>query len=150
MKDKVDFKQISVHQTPEESPGFLLWRVSTHWRRAIEEVLRPLKLTHPQFVVLATLGWLTRGGEPVSQADIGRQAGLDPNTTSQILRGLQAKGLILRSQATDERRKCPTLTASGAKKLSQALPAVEVADAKFFAKLDLKKSSLVKALQKLA
>lgn len=146
----VDFDQISVHKTPEESPGFLLWQVSTQWRRAIEEVLKPLGLTHPQFVVLASTGWLTRQGEKVSQAAIGRQARLDPNTTSQILRSLQTKKLIERTRSPDERSKHPILTPAGARILAKALPAVEQADAKFFASLNLRKSGIMEAMRKLA
>lgn len=150
MTRPVDFDKVSAHNTPEESPGYLLWRVSTRWRRAIESVLKPLKLTHPQFVVLAVNGWLTRTGEQVSQAEIARNAGLDPNTTSQILRSLEAKGLIERPRSTDERSKYPTLTEKGKQLLVKALPAVERADAKFFAGLDLKKTEMLAALQILA
>jgi len=146
---RVDFDKVSVHRTPEESPGYLLWRVSTRWRRSIEEVLKPLKLTHPQFVVLAVTSWLTRTGEKASQAEIARHAGLDPNTTSQVLRGLQAKGPVERPRSIDERSKYPVLTEKGSRLLEKALPAVEGADAKFFAVLDLKKTGLLSALQKL-
>lgn len=150
MTKRVNFDEISVHSSAEESPGFLLWRVSTLWRRAIEDVLKPLGLTHPQFVILATTGWLTRTGKRASQAEIGRQAALDPNTTSQILRSLQAKGLIDRAYITDERSKNPTLTAAGAKSLAKAMPAVENADAAFFASINLKGSKILKTLQILA
>ncbi len=132
MPKKVNFRHISVHDTPEESPGFLLWCVSIKWRTAIEKVLKPLGLTHPQFVILATTGWLTRNGLLVSQIDIGRKAGLDPNTTSQIIRGLESKQLIIRTQTFDERSKNPALTAAGTAILKQALPLVEAADHKFF------------------
>lgn len=150
MKQTVNFKEISVHESAEESPGFLLWRVSTLWRRAIETVLKPLGLTHPQFVILATTGWLTRNGVKASQADIGRHAALDPNTTSQILRSLQAKGLIERSHTTNEKSKNPILTSAGAQSLAKAMPAVEDADAAFFASIDLKNSKMLKMLQTLA
>lgn len=150
MTQAVNFNEISVHPSAEESPGFLLWRVSTLWRRAIEAVLKPLGLTHPQFVVLATTGWLTRTGEKVSQVEIGKQAALDPNTTSQILRGLQAKGLIERSHTTNERCKYPTLTSMGIESLAKAMRAVESADAAFFASVDVKGSKIVKTLQILA
>lgn len=135
MPKKINFRHISVHDTPEESPGFLLWCVSVKWRTAIEKVLKPLGLTHPQFVILATTGWLTRKGLLVSQIDIGRKAGLDPNTTSQIIRGLENKLLIIRTQTFDERSKNPVLTAVGSSLLKQALPLVEAADHKFFAVL---------------
>jgi DNA-binding MarR family transcriptional regulator len=150
MDHSVDFNKISSYSGPEESPGYLLWRVSTAWRRAIESVLKPLGLTHPQFVILASLAWLTRGGQSPSQVEISRQAGLDPNTTSQILRGLQAKKLIERKHRVDERSKSPTLTTRGAQVLADAMPAVESADAAFFSPLDLKKSGIIGALQTLS
>lgn len=150
MTKTVNFNEASVHPSAEESPGFLLWRVSTLWRKAIEAVLKPLGLTHPQFVVLATTGWLTRMGKKASQVEIGRQAALDPNTTSQILRGLQAKGLIEQSHPIDERSKYPILTAAGVESLSKAMPAVENADAAFFASIDLQGSKILPALQILA
>lgn len=147
---KVDFNTLSAHSSAEESPGFLLWRVSTLWRRAIEEVLKPLDLTHPQFVILATTGYLTRSGARVSQAEIGRYAALDPNTTSQILRSLEGKGLIERSHRPDERTKCPLLTTQGVKSLKKALPAVEQADALFFSQVRLKETTLLTALKELS
>lgn len=145
----VDFKRLSAHKTPEDSPGFLLWRTSTLWRRSIEAVLKPLGLTHPQFVVLAVTAWLTKGGVKVSQAEIAREASLDANTTSQILRSLQAKELIERPRTVDERSKCPLLTVAGKESLSKALPTVEKADADFFALLP-KQSILIEILQSLS
>ncbi len=120
---------------PEQSPGFLLWHVSTSWRTVIEAALKPLSLTHPQFVVLTTLWWLTKDGARLSQAAIAKMAGLDPNTTSQIIRGLEEKKLIKRVQSSDVRAKNPLLTAKGSQVLARALPAVESADILFFKKL---------------
>ncbi len=149
-KKLTDIEELSIYETPEESPGYLLWRVSSQWRTAIESILKPLDLTHPQFVILATTGWLTKNNEKVSQADIGKVAGLDPNTTSQILRGLEAKKLIKRVRSLDERSKSPSLTKVGSEKLALALPAVERADTKFFDTLKTKESNeLIKIFQKL-
>ncbi len=150
MNRSVDFKHISIYQTPEESPGYLLWWISTQWRSSIENVLKPLNLTHPQFVVLASLGWMTRNGAKVSQVDVGRTAGLDPNTTSQILRGLETKKFIKRTRSTDERTKNPMVTALGSEILAQALPAVEKADEQFFSILSSKQmQDLLMLFQKL-
>lgn len=132
MRKKINFDEISAHDTPELSPGFLLWHVSTSWRSFIESVLKPMDLTHPQFVVLAALGWLTRNGTLVSQAAVGKMAGLDPNTISQIIKGLEQKDLIQRKPSSDGRAKNPLLTPSGNEVLNKALPAVEIADAQFF------------------
>ncbi len=133
MSEQINFRHLSAYQEPDDSLGYLLWRVSIKWRSAIESVLKKMELTHPQFVVMATLGWLTKDGVKISQVDIGRMAGLDPNTTSQILRGLEAKEIIKRTRQVDERSKTPVLTTLGADLLKKALPAVEQADLEFFA-----------------
>lgn len=118
--------------TPEQGIGFLLWYISTSWRTAIETVLEEYDLTHPQFVVLAALGWLTQDNEKVNQASIGKMISLDPNTTSQILKGLEAKKFIKRVVSLDARSKHPVLTTRGSNILVEALPAVETADRQFF------------------
>jgi DNA-binding MarR family transcriptional regulator len=91
MSERPNFKKISIHEAPKQSPGFLLWHISTSWRSSIEAVLKIFGLTHPQFVILATTGWLTRNGELTTQAAIGKMAGLDPNTTSQIITSLEKR-----------------------------------------------------------
>lgn len=150
MNKKVNFKEISVHDAPERSPGFLLWQVSTTWRGSIELELKSINLTHPQFVILATLGWLTRKGERVSQAAIGKMAGLDPNTVSQIIRGLELKEFIMREKSSDGRAKNPVLTIKGSDVLKKALPAVEAKDAEFFHHLTVKeKECMLNIFQKL-
>lgn len=136
MTKNINFKKISIHKTPEQSPGFLLWHISTLWRGFIEASLKTLNLTHPQFVVLATLGWLTRNGDKVSQTAIGKMAALDPNTTSQIIKGLEQKGLIKRITSADARAKNPILTTNGSKILTQAMPLVEDTDGQFFQNLN--------------
>lgn len=150
MSKKIDFKKISIHEGPKQSLGFLLWHISTSWRTSIEAVLKIFSLTHPQFVVLATTGWLTRNGDFVSQVAIGRMAGLDPNTNSQILKGLENKSLIKRDQSSDKRAKNISLTIKGTEILNQALPAVEKADEEFFKSLTKdENNSLTDLFQKL-
>lgn len=131
----LDFNKISEFDSPSQSPGFLLWHVSTTWRSSIELKLKSIGLSHPQFVILATLGWLTRKGDRVTQAAIGMMAGLDPNTTSQIIKGLEKKQLIIREKSSDKRAKNPILTKKGSDILKKAMPAVEVKDAEFFQNL---------------
>lgn len=150
MNKELHFEEISVYEGPKQSPGFLLWRISTSWRSYIETVLKTFGLTHPQFVVLATTGWLTRNGELSTQTVIGKMAGLDPNTTSQIIKGLEQKKLIKRKKSSDGRAKNVALTSCGATRLGHALPAVEEADAKFFSILTKQEASnLLRIFQKL-
>jgi len=150
LKKSVNFNEISVHDTPDRSPGFLLWHISTTWRSNLEMTLKPIGLTHPQFVILATLGWLTRKGDLVTQAALGKMAGLDPNTVSQIIKGLEKKELISREKSSDRRAKHPILTIKGSSTLKKALPAVEAKDEEFFQKLTLEEmESLITTFQKL-
>lgn len=150
MKKNVNFKEISVHDTPDRSPGFLLWHISTAWRGSIEVMLKSIGLTHPQFVILATLGWLTRKGERITQAAVGKMAGLDPNTVSQIMRGLEQKELIMREKSSDGRAKNPILTVKGSDILKKAMPAVEAKDAEFFNNLTVEeRECMISIFQKL-
>lgn len=151
MSKKLNFSEISVHTGPECSPGYLLWKVSTLWRRNIEAALKPLGLTHPQFVLLAAIGWLTTHSETglIKQIELARFSGLDPNTTSQILRSLTTKKLI-QKKAQDGRSKSPILTEKGATLLQKAMPAVEQADHNFFKKTKIQKTSFMNSLQELA
>ncbi len=144
----VSWKKTTAFEGPEQSPGFLLWQVSSLWRRQIEAALSPLGLTHPQFVILASLGWLTRGGKTVSQAELARYAKTDIAMTSQILRGLEKKGFLERKpNPSDERAKRLQLTAKGVDLVEKAVPAVEEADRSFFQVLGSASSDLVALFQ---
>ncbi len=118
---------------PEESPGFLLWHVTLRWQRMIAATLAPLDLTHVQFVLLATAWWLNSRGEDPNQLSLARQAGTDVKMTSEVLRKLEAKGLIVRTvDASDTRAKRLRVTDRGAERAIRATAVVEAADAAFF------------------
>ena len=119
--------------SPEDSPGFLLWHVTLRWQRAMVAALAPLDLTHVQFVLLATTWWLNERGEDPNQLTLARQAGTDVKMTSEVLRRLEAKGLIVRAvDATDTRARRLRVTGPGAELAVRALAVVEAADATFF------------------
>ena len=88
-----------------------------------------------QFVLLASAWWLTHvAGETPSQRRLAEHAGTDPMMTSQVLRALEAKGLITRSEHPDDARARQIgLTRRGATLAQRALKVVEAADAEFFA-----------------
>lgn len=130
---KVSWKKISEFEGPEQSPGFLLWQVSTQWRRKIENALSTLDLTHSQFVLLASVGWLTKSGAEVTQIMLAKHCGTDINMTSQVLRALERRGFIVRYQREgDERAKYLRITEKGAGLVEQAIPIVEEVDRNFF------------------
>jgi DNA-binding MarR family transcriptional regulator len=118
---------------PEESPGFLLWHVTLRWQREIAAALAPLGLTHVQFVLLAATWWLNSRGEDPNQLSVARQAGTDVKMTSEVLRKLEAKGLVARTvDATDTRARRIRITERGGELAVRAVTAVEGVDAAFF------------------
>lgn len=122
---------------PQESPGFLLWRATLRWQRNISSALRPLELTHVQFVLLASLWWLSAHSnppdQPPSQRQVADHAGTDVMMTSQVVRVLEARGMITRApDPTDARVKRLTITDTGRRRAEQAITIVEAVDADFF------------------
>jgi DNA-binding MarR family transcriptional regulator len=122
---------------PGESPGFLLWHATLRWQRVIAKVLAPLELTHVQFVLLASTWWLNEQGRRPTQVELAAQAGTDVKMTSQVLRHLEAKGLLEREvDAADTRARRLRVTRRGARLAPRAIAAVERADAEFFGDVD--------------
>jgi DNA-binding MarR family transcriptional regulator len=154
---------MTLYPGPDSSPGFLLWRVTLHWQRLVTEALRPFNLTHVQFALLSSAWWLSRdagdgqgagagqggpGGSSPNQLAIAAQAGTNVKMTSEVLRKLEDKGLIVqRTDPGDRRAKSITITAEGIRLAEQAVVAVEQVDAAFFSAAP---GSIVGALQALA
>jgi DNA-binding MarR family transcriptional regulator len=115
----------------------MLWRATLAWQRAVRAALAPHDLTHVQFVLLASLWWLgSTRDTPPSQRELAELAGTDPMMTSQVLRKLEARGLLSRSaHPTDARARHLGLTEAGERVLAPALRDVEAADAGYFAAL---------------
>jgi DNA-binding MarR family transcriptional regulator len=122
---------------PGTSPGFLLWHATLRWQRLVTAALAPYHLTHVQFVLLASAWWLNRAGDAPKQVEVARQAGTDVKMTSQVLRSLERRRLLVREpDLVDTRAKRLRVTARGAELAAGAIEAVEAADAEFFADVD--------------
>lgn len=133
---------------PEESPGFLLWRTTMRWERVMAEALAPYALTHTQFVLLACTWWLGREGEPVSQARVSAFSGSDARMTSEVVRRLEAQGLVSRvTDPADRRVRRLVVTDRGAEVARVSVAAVEDADGAFFGRAS---GSLVEDLRSLS
>ena len=95
----------------EESSGFLLWQVTSLWHREIKKALEKYGITHSQYVLLASIHWLTLSGQEVTQVLLSNHTKIDPMTTSTVLRTLQQKSLIQRQEnKRDTRAKTVELT----------------------------------------
>jgi DNA-binding MarR family transcriptional regulator len=139
------------YENPSDSPGFMLWRVTNAWQRAMREALKETGLTHTQFVLLASLVKLHETESNITQAVLSHFAGVDIMMTSQVLRTLQTKGCINRaSHPTDSRAKVITPTTMGITLIQQAVQLVDAKDAQFFAVLETKLPEFISNLQQLA
>lgn len=117
----------------EDSSGFLLWQVTNLWQREIKKALEPFDLTHSQFVLMASIHWLTLHKQDVTQVLLSSHTKIDPMTTSTVLRTLQTKGFLQRQEhQTDTRAKTVELTDNGKKVIKQAVKTVEAFDKSFF------------------
>ena len=137
----------------KDSPGFLLWQVTTIWQRHIRQALQPFELTHTQFVLLFSCHWLHhKEGHPgVTQIQLAQHTKVDVNVASQVLRTLQKRGLIDRTpHSTDTRANVITVTPIGIDLAARAVRAVEAADRTFFSVLgDTKKNEMIRLMLQL-
>lgn len=121
---------------PFASPGFHLWHASLRWTQEVARALQPLGLTHTQFFLLGAVGWLSKAnGTAPKQREVADFAKLDKVMTSQVLRALQADGLLERKDDPDDSRAwLLSLTPKGRKLVVEAAAKVREVDASFFGK----------------
>ena len=137
--------------TPEDSPGFLLWQTTMVWQRQIKRALEPHDISHAQFVIMATLMWFEAHCYDTTQILIVNWSKLDKMTVSKSLRKLVALGCVNRIEhETDTRAKSVSLTKKGKEMVCTLVPIVESIDSAFFSKASNKdQKSLVQILAKL-
>jgi len=121
----------------EKSTGLLFMRVYNKWHSIIKKELKKMNLTHPQFVVLASLAYLSQNDNEITQIMISKLAGIDVMTISQILSLLEKNDFVKRKEhSKDTRAKAVILSKKGEEVLQKAVPLVEQIDEIFFGKLD--------------
>jgi DNA-binding MarR family transcriptional regulator len=95
--------------------GYALMHTAQTWRTEANAVLRPHGLTVPQFLVVMAMYRQARHDRvPLTQSELAIQLGMDANTASQIVRGLERRGVLRREQhPRDSRARALTLTHAG-------------------------------------
>ncbi len=135
------------HARADDSPGFLLWKLTTLWQQRLATVLDAHGLTHTQFVILASLRWFEEQAEPPSQSHLVAHTRMDKMTLSKALRRLEQAALVKRSPSrADSRAVTVAFTARGRKLIRAAVAEIEEADARFFSCLGLRDLAAYQAL----
>ncbi|MCG8311199.1 MAG: MarR family transcriptional regulator [Cytophagales bacterium] len=123
-------------QEPNNNIGYLLWQTTMLWQKQMNNALSKVGLTHTQFVILASLGWLLKKSTNVTQKEIADFSKTDSMMVSKILRTLQKNTLVDRKEhKTDTRAKCVFLTSKGKDTLKEAFKIKLQSNSKFFSNL---------------
>ncbi|MER7770368.1 MarR family transcriptional regulator [Kitasatospora sp. NPDC096140] len=112
--------------TEGATAGFLVWRLSTKWRVAVDRAVAPLGLTHAQYAVMASLYGMSRSGLRPSQRRLADHTGLEALYVSKLARALEANGLVARTRDPDDPRAVQlSLTEQGREVTRRAITVVQ-------------------------
>ncbi|HEY1990982.1 MAG TPA: MarR family transcriptional regulator [Gammaproteobacteria bacterium] len=126
------------HAKADDSPGFLLWKLTALWQQRLAEALDAHGITQTQYAILASLRWFEEQGEPPTQARLADHTRIEKMTLSKALRRLEAERLVKRSASKHDHRAVEVaFTAKGRKLIPQAVVDIETADAEFFGRLGM-------------
>jgi len=105
---EVDVAKASGHfeqkegDTSAASAALERWREAQRWRRRADAELASVGLTLTQWLVLESARTLVReSGDAVSQTEVSVRVQLDQMTVSQVMRVLDAKGLVDRGPSSE-------------------------------------------------
>jgi DNA-binding MarR family transcriptional regulator len=126
-------------------PGFLLRRAHQISAAVFEDACRELALTPAQFGVLTVL----QAHPGMGQSSLARALGFDKVTVLRVLRGMEARALVARAPAEDNRRNVSVrLTPEGEQLLRAAQKPAERAYRRLMTPLDrAQQEQLVQLLQ---
>jgi len=122
--------------------GYVLKQAQAALRAAMDEVLRPLDLTVPQYACLELLG--QRPG--LSNAELARGAFVSRQSMNLVLRGLRMRGLVTRSDEARNGRALPAqLARAGRDKLRAASVSVRAVERQMLSPLSQEQQHRLRA-----
>ena len=128
----VDMEQAGTVGDLELSVGYVLKQVHASLRTAMDDVLRPLDLTVPQYACLELLGQ----HPGLSNSELARRAFVTRQSMNLVLRRLQERGLLTRpDHAPHGRALRAKLTQDGQTTLRKASVAVRTVEKQLFSPL---------------
>ncbi|MFV0467459.1 MAG: MarR family winged helix-turn-helix transcriptional regulator [Dysgonomonas sp.] len=117
--------------------GFLIWQITKYWTRGKHRSLDEFGLTGSQMEMLGAIHHLSKTNNEVTQILLSQETLIDPMTTSTILRNMEKKGLITRTESkTDTRARTIQLTDAGNELLHKALGKIKKLQVNLFESVD--------------
>ncbi len=132
--------------------GYLIWKVSKYWQRGKLRLLGEFGLTGSQLELLGAIYHMSKENIEATQIILSQETGIDPMTTSTILRNLQRKGFISRRESTtDTRARIVEVTKSGSDLFERAIAKVREGQSLLFENIDCEalKTQLLILLQEI-
>ena len=143
MSETTPFK----HDKADDSPGFLLWKLTSLWQEKLAVVFSRFGITQTQYAIMASLLWFEKNQEPPTQVRLVEHTKIDKMTLSKAIRKLESAGLVCRVPSTTDTRAIQvTFTEQGRQLIHQAIIAVEHADDVFFSGLSAQQLAAWKGL----
>lgn len=128
--------QLFLNITDNDKIGFLLWQVNNYWQREFKKSFDETGLTHGQLLMLFSIFWRESIMKEVTQKDLSDKSGIDPMTTSTILRTLQKKKLITRkTNKKDSRTRLISLSDEGRVIVQKSMEKIKILNNSFFSPL---------------
>jgi len=120
---------------PENHSGYLIWQITNMRQRVLNNALKELALTYPQFIIITGVQWLNRSSELVNQVKLISYTKMDKSVVSSVLKSLEKRGLVIRKvDPVDTRAKTLQLSSEGISQMKKALAVVKGIDDAFFDK----------------
>ena len=117
--------------------GYLIWRIFKFMQRGKLRLLEEFGLTGSQLELLGAIYQISKHDMEVTQILLSQKTGIDPMTTSTILRNLQKKGLITRHESkTDTRARIVEVTDAGADLFEKAAIKIKEGQTLLLKKID--------------
>jgi DNA-binding MarR family transcriptional regulator len=134
MAKEVDWESLSeIYNRLQDSPIFFMKQVTQKWEKSAADILVDFDVTTTQIEILGALGMLMKDGKPVTQRDLSESIRRDKNTVSEVLKTLEKKGYITRSESeSDKRAKSLILTEKGLMLVEKAMAKVLLKEERFF------------------
>jgi len=120
--------------SPQESLGLQFWKLHQAWQKKVKKALSAYKITHTQFVILATIQWHQEKNINPTQAELSKLTGIDKMTLSKAVVKLEAMRLVIKILSSQDTRAVNlTLAKKAMTVLPKLIKEIEQIDSEIFA-----------------